>query len=116
MEVETYVEAITAKGESLSGLVHLDRSLISSSYLLYSRSLYVSTLHAQLFFHLYVALLSPRHVLALQELHLNEIFASGVKLTVIVVEYILLAFTRTENILCTHQRTIALNANTVLIE
>ena len=83
-EVDIHFVTLTLHIDRLISLSHA-HGRVRSSHSLHGRSLNVGTLHTELLFHLYIALLSPRHILALKELYLYEIFAIGVEVCVVIV-------------------------------
>ena len=75
--VELNLEAVALDGSDVI-FVHCTLQLVASNYGVDSR-LHASSLHGQLLLELGIALLSPRHVVAEEELHLYEVLATSLE-------------------------------------
>ena len=114
VKVNIDVITLTFNVHFVLSFCHVDGLL--SSHLLHGGSLDISTLHTELLLHLHIPLLGPRHIFTLHKLYLYKVFASWVKLVVVIIQHILLALTRTKNILGTHQRLILFNTNAIFVK
>ena len=112
-QTERCIEVVAIHSDSLCILSKGDVAL-GVCHILNGYCLHVGSLHTQLLLHLYISLLCPRHVLALQELYLDEVFALRIELRVVVIECIFLTFARTDDVLGTHKLSVMLDALTVL--
>ena len=111
-QAECSIEVVALHSNSLCVLSISDVAL-GVCHILNGYCLHVGSLHTQLLLHLYISLLCPRHVLALQELYLDEVFALRIELRVVVIECIFLTFARTDDVLGTHKLSVVLDALTV---
>ena len=70
----------------------------------------------QLFFHLHISLLCPRHVTAQEELHFDEVFGFGVERSIVIGQFEVHALTSLHGFADTLQRLVLQHADTVFPE
>ena len=117
VQIESHLEVLARNIGTLRSLIqlilHRLATLCNGSD---RRSGNISTLHSQLLFHLNIALGSPRHVLAQQELDGNEVLALWVQTRIVVRQGVDDLLTWTHDVLGSLQWLILLHAYAVLIE